>query len=441
MKLDTKRTIFVGFAFMAICAFWQVYDGIVPLILKKTFDLNDAVSGVLMACDNVVALLLLPVFGSLSDKTNTRIGRRMPYIICGMLSAIVLMFLLPIADRNEILWLFIVGLGLVLLAMATFRSPAVALMPDVTPKPLRSKGNAIINLMGTVGGIIMLLMIALLVPEGDHPNYFPLFAFTACFMLACLLILVKTTNEPRLVARMAEESKALGVLDEEENTAAAGESAPLQKKTRKALGLGLASIFLWFMGYNAITTSFSKYASVYWGLQGGAYAYTLIIAQAAAVVSYVPSGIIASKFGRRKTILGGVVLLTVAFGACVFFESFSGMIFMFFILAGMGWAAINVNSYPMIVEMCDSVNVGKYTGYYYSASQAAQIITPILSGLVLEYGWKLLGSSNPDAGYVLLFPYGALFAAASFVTMLLMPNVDRKPAEKKGVLESFDVDD
>ena len=439
MKLDTKRTIFVGFAFMAICAFWQIYDSIVPLILKNTFDLNDAVSGIIMAMDNVVAVFLLPVFGSLSDRTHTRIGRRMPYIIFGMLVSIALSMLLPLADHLEIKWLFIVALGLELLAMATFRSPTVALMPDVTPKPLRSKGNAIINLMGAVGSIIMLAMIGLLVPKGAHPSYFPVFGFVACFMLACLIILVRTTNEPKLTAKMEEESRALGVDERMDNVTEV--ASPLQKIARRALRLELASVFLWFMGYNAITTSFSKYANVYWGLEGGSFAYTLMIAQAAAIVSYVPVGYIATKIGRRRTILGGVVMLAIAFGSCVFFKSFSGMIFFFFILAGVGWASINVNSYPMIVEMAGPGNVGKYTGYYYAASQCAQILTPILSGFVLEYGWKLLGSTDPDAGYVLLFPYGTLFVAASFVTMLLLPH-GRHTAhpEKKGVLESFDVD-
>ncbi len=439
MKLDVKRTIFVGFAFMAICAFWQVYDSIVPLILKNTFDLNDALSGIIMAMDNVVAVVLLPVFGLLSDRISTRFGRRMPFIVCGMLCAIAVMFLMPIADNARLLWLFVLGLSLSLLAMATFRSPAVALMPDVTPKPLRSKGNAIINLMGAVGGIVILLVIALIVPEGEHPNYLPVYLFAGGFMLLCLLILVRTTNEPRLVARMAEESHALGVTDSVEKAAAA--ESPLHKVARRALRLELVSVFLWFMGYNAIITSFSKYANVYWGLEGGAFAYTLMIAQAAAIVSYVPAGLIATKIGRRRTILVGVALLAIAFGSCVFFQTFSGMIFFFFILAGVGWATINVNSYPLIVEMSGPQNVGKYTGYYYSASQAAQIITPILSGFVLEYGWKILGSTNPDAGYVLLFPYGTLFVAASFVTILVLPHAKHssKPEMRSG-LELFDVD-
>lgn len=440
MKLDAKRTIFIGFAFMAICAFWQVYDSIVPLILKNTFDLNDAISGVIMAMDNVAAVILLPFFGSLSDRTHTRIGRRMPFIIFGMIAAALLAMLLPLADQLQARALFIVALALVLLAMATFRSPTVALMPDVTPKPLRSKGNAIINLMGAVGGILMLAMIAFLVPKGERPSYFPVFAFSSCFMLVCLLVLVRTTNEPRLVAKMEEESRALGVDDHMEK--ATEETSPLKKVALRALRLELASVFLWYMGYNAITTSFSKYANVYWGLEGGSFAYTLMIAQAAAIVSYVPVGMIATKIGRRRTILGGVAMLGIAFGSCVFFKTFSGLIFFFFILAGVGWATINVNSYPMIVEMAGAGNVGKFTGYYYAASQCAQIITPILSGFVLEYGWKLLGSTNPDAGYVLLFPYGTLFVAASFVTMLLLPHGRHTShPEKRGLLESFDVDD
>lgn len=421
MKLDSKRTIFVGFAFMAICAFWQVYDGIVPLILKNTFGVNDAVSGVIMALDNILALVLLPLFGSLSDRTSTRIGRRMPYIIGGTAAACVFTLILPAANQIRSLALFVAALGLVLISMSTWRSPAVALMPDVTPKPLRSKGNAIINLMGTVGGILALVAIGVLVPKGDDPSYWPVFIFTSVFMLACLLVLLRTTDEPRLAEKMREESKALGVDGGETADTGHGEMPPAVKKSFAFI---LASIFLWFMGYNAVTTAFSKYANVYWGLEGGAYAYTLIVAQAAAVVSYIPVGIIATKIGRRKTIMGGVVLLAIAFASAAFFKSFTTLMFFFFALAGVGWAGINVNSYPMVVEMSRGADVGKYTGYYYTVSMAAQIVTPILSGAVLEYGHLLLGSADPNAGYVLLFPYGTLFVALSFVTMLFVRHGD-----------------
>lgn len=440
MKLDNRRTILVGFAFMAICAFWQVYDSIVPLILKKTFDMNDTLSGFIMALDNILALFMLPFFGSLSDRTKTRIGRRMPYILCGTAAACIFTVLLPIANNAKNLTLFMTALGLVLISMATFRSPAVALMPDVTVKPLRSRANAIINLTGTVGGIAMLGAIALLVPKGENPNYLPLFLFLVVFMLVCVAVLVLTIREPKLHSQMLADSAALGEPDEQEEKQETAHT-PMPREMRRSFLLVLASIFLWFMGYNAITTAFSKYANIYWGLEGGAFAYTLIIAQAAAILAYIPVGMIATKIGRRKTILGGISMLTVAFGACVFFKTFSGLIFFFFVLAGFGWASINVNSYPMIVEMSRGSDIGKYTGYYYTTSMAAQVITPVLSGAVLEYGYLLLGSAGPNAGYVFLFPYGTLFVALSFVTMLFVRHGDAKPLPAQDKLEVFAGDD
>lgn len=440
MKLDNRRTILVGFAFMAICAFWQVYDSIVPLILKKTFDMNDTLSGFIMALDNILALFMLPFFGSLSDRTKTRIGRRMPYILCGTVAACIFTVLLPIANNAKNLTLFMTALGLVLISMATFRSPAVALMPDVTVKPLRSRANAIINLTGTVGGIAMLGAIALLVPKGGNPNYLPLFLFLVVFMLVCIAVLVLTIREPKLHSQMLADSAALGEPDEQEGKQETAHT-PMPREMRRSFLLVLASIFLWFMGYNAITTAFSKYANIYWGLEGGAFAYTLIIAQAAAIMAYIPVGMIATKIGRRKTILGGIAMLTVAFGACVFFKTFSGLIFFFFVLAGFGWASINVNSYPMIVEMSRGSDIGKYTGYYYTTSMAAQVITPVLSGAVLEYGYLLLGSADPNAGYVFLFPYGTLFVALSFVTMLFVRHGDAKPLPAQDKLEVFAGDD
>lgn len=440
MKLDNRRTILVGFAFMAICAFWQVYDSIVPLILKKTFDMNDTLSGFIMALDNILALFMLPFFGSLSDRTKTRIGRRMPYILCGTVAACIFTVLLPIANNAKNLTLFMTALGLVLISMATFRSPAVALMPDVTVKPLRSRANAIINLTGTVGGIAMLGAIALLVPKGENPNYLPLFLFLVVFMLVCIAVLVLTIREPKLHSQMLADSAALGEPEEQEEKQETAHT-PMPREMRRSFLLVLASIFLWFMGYNAITTAFSKYANIYWGLEGGAFAYTLIIAQAAAILAYIPVGMIATKIGRRKTILGGIAMLTVAFGACVFFKTFSGLIFFFFVLAGFGWASINVNSYPMIVEMSRGSDIGKYTGYYYTTSMAAQVITPVLSGAVLEYGYLLLGSADPNAGYVFLFPYGTLFVALSFVTMLFVRHGDAKPLPAQDKLEVFAGDD
>ena len=428
MKLNNKRTVTVGLAFLSICAFWQVYDGIVPLILKNTFHIGDTASGVVMALDNLLALFMLPLFGSLSDRTHTKWGRRMPFIVLGTLGACISMVLIPLGDHTYNLPLFLIGLGLVLVSMATYRSPAVALMPDVTPKPLRSKGNAIINLMGAVGGIFMLLLIKLLVPKTEHPSYTPIFLLTGVLMAVCVAFLFWRIKEPAEVAKMQAESTAMGVEDETgASKAAPGEKMP--KDVFRSLCFILASVFLWFMGYNAITTAFSKYAAASWGMQGGDYAMVLMLAQAAAILTYLPVGIIASRIGRKKTILIGICLLAVAFGAGATFRSFSSMLFFFFALAGVGWAFINVNSYPMVVEMSRGADVGKYTGYYYTFSMTAQIITPIVSGAVMEY-----------LGYQYLFPYATFFVAASFITMLFVHHGDSRPEAKKG-LEALDVDD
>jgi MFS family permease len=193
-------------------------------------------------------------------------------------------------------------------------------------------------------------------------------------MLICLAVLLIFVREPKLSALMREESKQLG--EEVETLEAKTEGSHMTPAVKKSFFLILTSIFLWFMGYNAVTTAFSKYAQVYWGLEGGIFAYTLIVAQGAAIISYIPVGIVSSKIGRRKTILGGIVLLTLAFASSVLFKSFSTMIFFFFVLAGVGWAAINVNSYPMVVEMSKGADVGKYTGYYYTVSMAARLLRP-----------------------------------------------------------------
>ena len=157
MKLNYKRTFLVGLAFLSICAFWQMYDNIVPLILQGTFHLNETLTGAIMAADNVLAVFLLPLLGSLSDKADTRWGKRTPFIVVGTVLAVVLMMLLPHADKTGNFVLFVISLFFLLIAMGLYRSPAVALMPDLTPKPLRSQANAIINLMGAVGGIYTLI--------------------------------------------------------------------------------------------------------------------------------------------------------------------------------------------------------------------------------------------------------------------------------------------
>ena len=423
MKLSYKRTFLVGLAFLSISAFWQAYEGIIPLILKNTFHLSDSLSGFVMALDNILALFMLPLFGSLSDRTNTKLGRRTPYILGGTIGASVFAVFIPIAAAISSMPLFFVALGLVLLAMSTYRSPAVALMPDVTPKPLRSKANAVINLMGAVGGILSLGLVAVLVPKNENPSYVPVFACVVAIMLISVVALLLTVRENKLVQKMHEES---------------GEAAQDQKKAeparrlspgeRRSLVFILCSVFLWFFGYNAVTTAFSKYAQNYWGLEGGIFAYTLIVAQVAAIIAFIPAGIAASRVGRRKTILFGIALLTLSFACAFFFRTFSVAIFGFFAVAGIAWAAINVNSYPMVVELSRGSDIGRYTGFYYTFSMSAQIVTPILSGFLFDLmkaaGYYPFGEAFAGSEYWLLFPYGAIFVALSFVTMLFVRHGD-----------------
>ncbi len=423
MKLNYKQTTLVGFAFLSICAFWQLYDNVVPLILKETFHLGDDVAGVVMAMDNVLALFMLPLFGKLSDRTRTPIGRRMPYLLGGTAVAVVLMNLLPLADRTRQFTLFIVSLGLLLVAMGVYRSPAVALMPDITPKPLRSKGNAIINLMGALGGVFTLGVTGFLVTvdaEGRN-DYTRLFLAVAVLMALSVVVVFLTIRENRLAAAVSDAQP------QKEPEKAGGMDA-LPRDMRRSLMFILLSVSLWFMGYNAVTSAFTKYVSVRWGYDIAAASRCLMVATVGAVLSYLPVGALASRFGRKRLIQAGVLLLAACFGAAAFYHTFHASLYVLFALVGAAWAMINVNSYPMVVEISKSADVGKYTGYYYTFSMAAQIATPILSGLLLEH-----------VGYHTLLPYAAVMVALSFVTISLTRHGDSRPERPASRLESFDV--
>lgn len=310
MKLDHRRTILVGLAFLSICAFWQMYDSVIPKILTETFRLNETISGAIMALDNILALFLLPLFGALSDRTSTKIGRRMPFILLGTACAAVLMNLLPVLDNRYAaapstgkLVGFAAVLGLLLVAMGTYRSPAVALMPDVTPNPLRSRANAIINLMGAIGGIIYLAVAAVMYPNAKiaglaHVNYQPLFLVVSAVMLVSVAVLFLTVKEPKLAA----ETRALEAQHPEwdltEDDGSGNEVLP--KPVKRSLGFLLVSIALWYIGYNGVTTWWSTYVGAVMGQGLGGASTCLLIATAGAVVSYIPIGQLASRIGRKR---------------------------------------------------------------------------------------------------------------------------------------------
>ena len=318
---------------------------------------------------------------------------------------------------------FVLLLLVVLVSMALFRSPAVALMPDVTIKPLRSKANAIINLMGSAGGILVLVLgmvFATASVRNSLMSYTAYFSVIAAIMLTALIIFLLTVQEKEWAAQMQADSIRLGI-EEQKTEDAPVEERKLTAEEKRSLIFILLSIVLWFFGYNAVTSKYSVYAS---NILHKDYNLTLIIAQAAAIVSYLPVGMIASKVGRKKTILAGVVMLATAFAAAAFVRANSPNVVMIalFALAGIAWATINVNSFPMVVELCSGGNVGKYTGFYYTASMAAQVATPMISGILMD---KL--------GMTVLFPYAAVFVALAFVTMRQVRHGDSKPEAKKGL--------
>ena len=515
MKLNYKRTILVGFAFFLISAFWQAYDATIPVILTNKFGMSQTWSGVIMAIDNILAVFMLPLFGAISDKCNTKLGKRTPFILVGTLVAAIALFGLSFVDNaqlrnisdvaklddpaalsviydtqkdeklqtpegevfvlsdkfekdafvqiksvgtdgstNEdyidyvvparqayaaqqtdenptVLIVFVCLLLVLLIAMATYRSPAVALMPDVTVKPLRSKANAIINLMGTAGGILVLVLgiiFATSAVKNQLMNYYVYYGVVAGIMLTALVIFLLTVKEKAWSKQMQEDSCKYGIEEvQDDNT---GETRKLSSGEKRSLIFILLSIALWYFGYNAVTSKYAVYAGNVLDMD---YNSTLLIAQAAAIVSYLPAGIVASKFGRKKTILAGVFLLACAFGAAYFMNSNSPEMLMnvLFALAGIGWATINVNSFPMVVELCSGGDIGKYTGFYYTASMSAQIVTPMLSGFLMDLD---------GVGMKVLFPYAAVFVALAFVTMLMVKHGDGKPAVKKGI-EALDIDD
>ena len=433
MKLNYKRTVLIGFAFMGILCFWQFYDQVIPYLLEKKFGLSTTAANAVMAVDNVLAIFMLPLFGAISDKTHTRLGKRTPYILFGTLASVILLVTLGIFNELNSFLGFIITLFVLLVSMAIYRTPAVAYMPDVTEKPLRSKANAVINLVGYIGGIFATacMMFLLKSEKGESgesvyskgQSFLPLFLIIAAFMLVSVVIMILTVKENKVLAET-------NIKDESDGEKC--ENSKLSKPVLKSLILILASVFLWFMAYNAVTTAFSRYCVEVWETDLGTSSSYLLVATISAIIAFVPLGFLSGAVGRKKTVLLGIVLMTACYTVAIFIKHQTPVMYAIFGFVGIGWAAINVNSFPMVVEMCRGADVGKYTGFYYTFSMAAQITTPLLSGLLID---------NLGLGYSVLFPYAVAFSVLSFVTMSLVKHGDVKPLKKASLLENFDVED
>ena len=421
MKLNYTRTFCIGLAFMGITAFWQVYDTIIPLILKNTFAMEETLTGVIMAMDNILAVLLLPVFGAWSDRIDTPIGKRMPFIIIGTICSAVLMLLIPYANGHHNFPMFLICLGAVLLSMGFYRSPAIALMPDLTPPPLRSQGNAIVNVMGAVGAMYSLVMIRILVTDELHPDYMPLFISVSAILFISLILLLLTIREKKLSAQIRAE---YGSFETEVTTDEEGHLAP---EVKKSLTFALLALVCYYMAFNGVTTAFSRYAQEVWGLIGGEFATALMLVAITAFVCYIPFGILAGIFGSKKVIMAGFIVMTVSFLIVTSFDEYHPIANVLLVLGSAGGSAVGVNMFPVIIDMCSEKEVGRYTGLYYTFSMSAQIATPICSGFLMQH-----------ISYLTLFPYAAFFSLLGFVFMIFVHHGNIKPQKKQSILEYMD---
>lgn len=433
LKLNIPRTILVGLAFFTITMFWEVYDNLMPLFLVD-FDIGGTLRGLIMALDNVLALVLLPFMGLWSDrfpmKLRNKFGRRIPFIVCGSILAASTFILLNFAHNQRILWLMMLATIFVLLFMCFYRTPAVALMPDVTPKQIRSQGNTVINIMGTVGGVVTLLLMTFLLKKetllaGTPDEYtvlvgnnWVLVLIIAGLMVLSAVVMMLKVKENKFVEEKMKQLSALGINEDEDE-----EEKPQQKTSTKAVLSGLtkaqlmslfmilASVFLWYMAYNGVKSHFSTFAMYTLGDKN--FTIPLLIANASAFIMFVPASILGKKIGRKYTIMIGVGLLILGFGfssvlllAGVPMSVVRMSMYPAFIFVGAGWATINVHSYVMSVEMATEETTGTYTGMYYTFSMAAQVITPIIAGAIMEF-----------LSARLLMPYALLFSCLAFVTM------------------------
>ncbi len=470
LKLNYKRTFLIGFAFFGILLLWQVYDSWCPTFLtdifaRRMYSMSSAelkaadpdkllnvqwIVGIIMACDNLAALILLPLFGSLSDKTHTRIGKRMPYILVGtFVSAVAFPFIPLFFHYNNILGM-IITMVIVLIFMMMYRNPAVALMPDITPKPLRAKANGIINIMGYMGGAFATVMGLFLVlsdyinaPDSER-NLWTIelpFIIASVLMVISALVLFFTVKENDIAEEMKDDM-ALG-----ESLAAVEtpvDDGPMSAANKRMLLAILGAEFLWFMSDNALGTYIGNYVIYYLNSASSATSTLTIIGGAASVIGFATAGYIADKIGRKWTISMGLGCTLVGLVIMCFVSptgvvtgangehAFPTLLFLVWAVKGFGMALVHNCSFPMVVELCSSEKIGRFTGFYYTASMAAQTITPVLLGLVLKatLAWNTLPV------------YALTLTTASFLVFtLLVKNIKAGKVSNAHGLEAMGGDD
>ena len=417
LKLNKKRTFLIGFAFFGILLLWQVYDSWCPTLLteiiKTKLGRTDELEvqwlvGIIMACDNLAALILLPIFGSLSDKTHTKIGKRMPYILVGTFVSAVAFPFIPLFFHLNKIGAMIAMMAIVLLFMMMYRNPAVALMPDITPKPLRAKANGIINIMGYFGGAFATVLGMVFVLSGyltkDQKNLMTIelpFVIASVLMVISALVLFFTIKENKVEEEIRDE------LEEGERMAAIADPVdddkPMSKANRIMLFAILGAEFLWFMSDNALGTYLNNYVYYAMGAATSNTSMMVIAGGLASVIGFATAGFIADKIGRKWTISTGLCLTVLGLIIMCFIKAsttvldsglrvFPKLLLVVWVIKGYGMALVHNCSFPMVVELCSSKKIGKFTGYYYASSMAAQTVTPVLLGLILRASgaWRVL---------------------------------------------------
>ena len=456
LKLNYRRTFLIGFAFFGILLLWQVYDSWCPTFLtdifaRQMYNLSSAelkiadadkilnvqwIVGIVMACDNLAALILLPIFGNLSDRTRTPIGKRMPFILCGTLVAAVAFPFIPLFFHYNNVVGMVIMMGIVLLFMMMYRNPAVSLMPDITPKPLRAKANGIINIMGYFGGAFATVL-GIFLKLSDYINVSDearkLWIIEIPFLAASVLMVISafvlffTIRENRIAEEMKEELELGEQLAAIENPVS--DDAPMTRANRRMLLAILGAEFLWFMADNAIGTYIGNYVIYYLNSASSSTMLLTILGGLASVAGFAIAGLIADRIGRKWTISAGL-LLTLAGMAVMCFvrptgqvigangeHAFPALLYAVWVIRGFGMALVHNCSFPMVVELCSNKKIGKFTGFYYAASMSAQTVTPILLGLVFKA--TLAWSALPVYSAIML----ALSAA---VFIVLVKNIKAK---------------
>ena len=470
LKLNLRRTFLIGFAFFGILLLWQVYDSWCPTFLtdifaRRMYHISSAelkagspdkilnvqwIVGIIMACDNLAALILLPIFGNLSDKTKTPIGKRMPYILVGTLVSAVAFPFIPLFFHYNNVVAMVIMMAIVLMFMMMYRNPAVALMPDITPKPLRAKANGIINIMGYLGGAFATVL-GIFLKLSDYINVADearkLWIIEIPFIIASILMVVSafvlfaTIKENKIAEQIKDEMELGEQMAAIENPVS--DDAPMSPANKRMLLAILGAEFLWFMADNAIGTYIGNYVIYYLNSVSSATMLLTIIGGVASVVGFAIAGTIADKIGRKWTISFGLAITVVALIVMCFVvptksvvgangeHAFPKLLFAVWAIKGFGMALVHNCSFPMVVELCSNKKIGKFTGYYYAASMSAQTITPILLGLVFKVtlAWRAL----PVYATV-------LFVLSCIVFTALVKNIKAKKLQNAHGLEALDGD-